>query len=49
MRRLLPGLKTLDMFGTTPSLTFAGAGAYTTYLGTAVSVLMYVLMIINAY
>ena len=46
-KHLLPGLKTLDMFGFVPQLTFKGQTAVTTYLGTFVSIVMYVLMLLN--
>ena len=48
LKSLLPGLKTLDMFGYVPQLNFKGQTAVTTYPGTFVSVVMYVLMLLNA-
>ena len=47
-KRLLPGLKTLDMFGFTPKLTYQGQSAYTTYPGMVISVIVYGLIIMNA-
>ena len=47
MKRLLPGLKTLDMFGYVPQLNFKGQTAVATYPGTLVSIVMYVLMALN--
>ena len=44
---MLPGLKTLDMFGYVPELNFKGQTAVTTCPGTFVSVIMYGLMILN--
>ena len=46
-KRLLPGLKTLDMFGHQPVVTFKGQSAYTTYPGMVVSVIIYGLIILN--
>ena len=46
-KRLMPGLKSLDMFGHRPELTFKGQPAYTTYPGMVVSVIIYGLIIIN--
>ena len=47
LKHMMPGLRTLDMFGHTPELTFNGQSAYTTYLGTFVSVIIYGLIAIN--
>ena len=47
LKRLLPGLKTLDMFGHPPELTFKGQPTYITYPGMVVSVIIYGLIIIN--
>ena len=47
LKRMLPGLKTLDMFGYVPQLTFKGQAAVTTYLGVFVSISMYGLMLLN--
>ena len=47
LKRLLPGLKTLDMFGYAPQLTFKGQTAFTTYPGVVVSVIIYGLIILN--
>ena len=46
-KRLLPGLKALDMFGHQPKLTFKGQPAFTTYPGMVVSVIIYGLIVIN--
>ena len=48
LKKILPGLKTLDMFGYVPELNFKGQTAVTTYPGTFVSIIMYGLMILNA-
>ena len=47
LKRILPGLKSLDMFGYVPQLSFKGQTAVTTYLGLFVSVIMYGLMLLN--
>ena len=47
LKRLLRGLKTLDMFGYVPQLNLKGQSAVTTYLGTFVSITMYTLILIN--
>ena len=47
LKSLLPGLKTLDMFGFVPSLNFRGLKAVTTYPGTFVSIVIYGLMLLN--
>ena len=47
LKKMLPGLKTMDMFGYAPELNFRGSTAVTTYLGTFVSIIMYGLMILN--
>ena len=44
MKRLLPGLKSLDMFGVVPELNYNGEPAFTTYLGSIVSLIMFGLM-----
>ena len=47
IKRLLPGLRTLDMFGYVPELNFKGQNVYTTYPGMIVSIIMYGLIILN--
>ena len=47
MKRIVPGLRSLDMFGYEPRLTFKGQTAFTTYTGILVSIGIYSLMILN--
>ena len=47
LKRLLPGLRTLDMFGHQPELTYNGQPAYTTYPGMLVSIILYGLIAMN--
>ena len=47
LKHILPGLRTLDMFGHQPELTFNGQSTYTTYPGTFVSIIIYGLILIN--
>ena len=47
LKKMLPGLRSLDMFGYQPQLSFKGQGAFTTYPGIFVSIIMYGLMILN--
>ena len=48
LKRLLPGLKTLDMFGFTPHLNYQGQSTYTTYPGMIISVIVYGFIVMNA-
>ena len=48
LRRLLPGLKTFDMFGYVPQLNFQGQPTFTTYPGAVVSFIIYGLIIMNS-
>ena len=47
LKHLVPGLKTLDMFGYVPQLTFKGQTSFTTYPGAVVSAIIYGLIIMN--
>ena len=47
LKHILPGLKTWDMFGHQPGLTFNGQTAYTTCPGSFVSFIIYGLIAMN--
>lgn len=46
-RSLLPGLKSLDMFGFKPALLYRGSGSFTTVAGAVASLILFSLMLIN--
>ena len=48
VKNVLPGLKTWDMFGCAPELTYKGQSTFTTYPGAIVSIIIYGLMVLNA-
>ena len=47
LRGLLTGLRTLDMFGHRPEMSFEGQTAFTTCIGAFCSVIVYILILFN--
>ena len=47
LRGLLTGLKSVDMFGHRPEISFEGQAAFTTIIGAMCSTIVYILILFN--